>query len=64
MLPLNVVVLAARLLLLSCLACYENVNTVRYSEMLAVAYWLRHCVTGRKVAGSRPDEVSEFFQLT
>jgi hypothetical protein len=30
----------------------------------AVAYWLRHYVTGRKVAGSRPDEVNEFFQFT
>jgi hypothetical protein len=27
----------------------------------AVAYWLRHCATSRKVAGSRTYEVNEFF---
>jgi hypothetical protein len=26
--------------------------------------WLRHYATSRKVAGSRPDEVNEFFQFT
>jgi hypothetical protein len=30
----------------------------------AVAQWLGHCATSRKVAGSRPDEVNEFFQFT
>jgi hypothetical protein len=26
--------------------------------------WLRHYATSRKVAGSRPDEINEFFQFT
>jgi hypothetical protein len=26
-------------------------------------YWLRHYVTSRKVAGSRPDEVNEFYSI-
>jgi hypothetical protein len=30
----------------------------------AIAYWLRHYATNRKVAGLRPDEVNEFFQFT
>jgi hypothetical protein len=30
----------------------------------AVAWCLRHCATSRKVAGSRPHEVNEFFQFT
>jgi hypothetical protein len=30
----------------------------------AVASWLRRCVTNRKVAGSRPDEVNDFYQFT
>jgi hypothetical protein len=29
----------------------------------AVAYWLRHHATSRKVAGSRPDGVIEFFNV-
>jgi hypothetical protein len=29
----------------------------------AVAYWLRHYDTGRKVAGSRPDEVNECISI-
>jgi hypothetical protein len=29
----------------------------------AVAYWLRHYSTSRKVTGSRPDEVNEFFAI-
>jgi hypothetical protein len=29
----------------------------------AVAEWLRHYATNRKVTGSRPDEVNEFFQF-
>jgi hypothetical protein len=29
----------------------------------AVAYWLRHYATSRKVAGSRPDEMNFFFNL-
>jgi hypothetical protein len=29
----------------------------------AVAWWLRHYATSREVAGSRPDEVNEFFQF-
>jgi hypothetical protein len=28
-----------------------------------VEYWLRHYATSRKVAGSRSDEVNEFFQF-
>jgi hypothetical protein len=28
-----------------------------------VAYWLRHCATSRKVAGSRPDEVNKCFPI-
>jgi hypothetical protein len=28
----------------------------------AVAYWLRHYDTNRKVAGSRPDDVNDFYQ--
>jgi hypothetical protein len=27
-------------------------------------YWLRHNVTSRKAAGSRPDEVNDIFQIT
>jgi hypothetical protein len=27
----------------------------------AVAYWLRHYATGRKVAGSKPDDMNVFF---
>jgi hypothetical protein len=30
----------------------------------AVAQWLRHCATNRKVAGSIPDGVTGFFSLT
>jgi hypothetical protein len=30
----------------------------------AVAYWLRLYVTDRKVAGSRPGEVNDFYQFT
>jgi hypothetical protein len=30
----------------------------------AVALWLRHYVTSRKVAGSRPDEVNEFSSIS
>jgi hypothetical protein len=30
----------------------------------AVAYWLRRYVTDLKVAGSRPDEVNDFYQVT
>jgi hypothetical protein len=29
----------------------------------AVAQWLRHYATSRKVAGSRPDEVNESFSI-
>jgi hypothetical protein len=29
----------------------------------AIAWWLRHSATTRKVAGSRPDEVKEFFSI-
>jgi hypothetical protein len=31
--------------------------------MHAVAYWLRHCATNWKVAGSRPNEVDNFFNV-
>jgi hypothetical protein len=27
----------------------------------AVSWWLRHCAASRKVAGSRPGEVNDFF---
>jgi hypothetical protein len=30
---------------------------------MAVAQWLRHYATSRKVTGSRPDEVNGFFNL-
>jgi hypothetical protein len=30
----------------------------------AVAQWLRRYVTNRKVAGLRPDEVNDFYQVT
>jgi hypothetical protein len=30
----------------------------------AVAKWLSHYATFRKVAGSRPDEISEFYDFT
>jgi hypothetical protein len=33
-------------------------------EGQAVAEWLRHYATSRKVAGSIPDEVNEFFKFT
>jgi hypothetical protein len=29
-----------------------------------VAQWLRHCATNRKVTGSIPDDLTEFFSLT
>jgi hypothetical protein len=29
----------------------------------ALAWWLRHFVTNRKVAGSRPNEVNGFFSM-
>jgi hypothetical protein len=29
----------------------------------AVAQWLRHYATSRKISGSRPDEVNGFFNL-
>jgi ABC-type uncharacterized transport system permease subunit len=29
----------------------------------AVVYWLRHYATSRKVAGSTPDEVIQFFSM-
>jgi hypothetical protein len=28
-----------------------------------MAWWLRHYATSREVAGSRPDEVNEFFSI-
>jgi hypothetical protein len=28
-----------------------------------IEYWLRHYATSRKVAGSRPEEVNEFFSI-
>jgi hypothetical protein len=33
-------------------------------EVYAVAQWLRHCATNRKVAGSIPDRVTGFFSFT
>jgi hypothetical protein len=30
----------------------------------AIPYWLRHYATRRKVKGSRPEEVNEFFQFS
>jgi hypothetical protein len=30
-------------------------------EVIAVAQWLRHCATNKKIAGSIPDGVREFF---
>jgi hypothetical protein len=38
----------------------KNVSSLGH----AVAYWLRRYVTKRKVAGSRPDEVNDFYQFT
>jgi hypothetical protein len=32
-----------------------------YPRGTAVAQWLRYCATNRKVAGSIPDSVMEFF---
>jgi hypothetical protein len=32
--------------------------------IVAVAWWLRHYATGRKVAGSRPHMTNAFFQFT
>jgi hypothetical protein len=32
-----------------------------YTGWHAVAQWLRHCVTNRKIAGSIPDGVTGFF---
>jgi hypothetical protein len=32
-----------------------------YCEHVAVAQWLRHCATNRKVAGSIPDGVTGIF---
>jgi hypothetical protein len=37
---------------------------VIFCEGHAVAYWSRNYATIRKVAGSRPDEMNEFFQFT
>jgi hypothetical protein len=34
---------------------------VIFCEVQAVAYWSRNYATRRKVAGSRPDEMNEFF---
>jgi hypothetical protein len=31
--------------------------------MHSVAWWLKHCVTSRKVGGSRPDEVIKLFSI-
>jgi hypothetical protein len=35
-----------------------NVNSDKVAE------WLRHYTTSRKVMGSRPDEVNEFFSIS
>jgi hypothetical protein len=37
--------------------CREVNNSTGY----AVVWWLRHCTTSRKVAGSRDHEVNDFF---
>jgi hypothetical protein len=39
--------------------CYSNVKLIYLGH--AVAQWLRHCATNRKVAGSIPDGVTEIF---
>jgi hypothetical protein len=38
-------------------------TTVRYFKHIVsfLSFWLRHYATSRKVAGSIPDEVTEFF---
>jgi hypothetical protein len=44
---------------------YNIVSTVPYITCIGrtVALWLRHYATSRKVVGSRPDEVMNFFNL-
>ena len=36
-------------------------NVVNLHQIFAVAQWLRHCATNRKVAGSIPDGVIGIF---
>jgi hypothetical protein len=48
------------------LHCNDTNLSIKYMKLLlykgrAVAYWLRHYATDRKVAGPRPDEVNDFF---
>jgi hypothetical protein len=40
------------------------ISVLQVAKGQAVAYWLRHYATSRKVEGSRPVEVNEFLQFT
>jgi hypothetical protein len=42
----------------------RNIIVCYLSYPHAVVQYLRRYATSRKVAGSRPDEVNEFFQFT
>jgi hypothetical protein len=42
--------------------CYEKTLRCRIRNIIVIdLLWLRHCSTSRKIAGSKPDEVSAFF---
>jgi hypothetical protein len=45
------------------LRSFPHVSARQISVHAAVALWLRHCTTSRKVAGSRPDQVNECFSM-
>jgi hypothetical protein len=44
----------------NCLGALPHLPNIFFYWGHAVAYWLRHNATSRKVAGSRPDVVNEF----
>jgi hypothetical protein len=46
-------------------SCHPDVGGATFLAVaVAVAVWLRRYVTNLKVAGSRPDEVNDFYQVT
>jgi hypothetical protein len=42
----------------------RNTVTTQCLTGHTVAYWLRRYVTNQRVAGSRPNEVNDFYQFT